>query len=327
MQEYWRSILRGLKPEIRDSLTLEKALVNREGTRLMVCFHAPGLIVGDDYNDIKRSVRAAFPGREVAVRVSCPELKEQVERDITPYWEFIKNCALRQLPACKPFFKQCTISQTGTSVTVNFPDEAVIAFMLNCKASELLSKLCRELFQANITFDFTCSGEMDERLRYISEMRKKDEQLLMERLALEQKANKARYVDLSPRGMTEYSRNIMFHCDLDAIARIRVENYLRLYDRLSAIPQVRILSKPITAGDGCIPFGLVILVEDRDAFHQAMIRKGILGEIQWILPTQYYTPGEDAQLLSNHNIMLQCDQRYTPADMDEIADTIAAYFS
>ena len=32
MQEYWRSILRGLKPEIRDSLTLEKALVNREGT-------------------------------------------------------------------------------------------------------------------------------------------------------------------------------------------------------------------------------------------------------------------------------------------------------
>ena len=80
MQEYWRSILRGLKPEIRDSLTLEKALVNREGTRLMVCFHAPGLIVGDDYNDIKRSVRAAFPGREVAVRVSCPELKEQVEK-------------------------------------------------------------------------------------------------------------------------------------------------------------------------------------------------------------------------------------------------------
>lgn len=184
MQEYWRSILRGLKPEIRDSLTLEKALVNREGTRLMVCFHAPGLIVGDDYNDIKRSVRAAFPGREVAVRVSCPELKEQVERDITPYWEFIKNCVLRQLPACKPFFRHCTISQTGTSVTVNFPDEAVIAFMLNCKASELLSKLCRELFQANITFDFTCSGEMDERLRYISEMRKKDEQLLMERLAL-----------------------------------------------------------------------------------------------------------------------------------------------
>ena len=198
MQEYWRSILRGLKPEIRDSLTLEKALVNREGTRLMVCFHAPGLIVGDDYNDIKRSVRAAFPGREVAVRVSCPELKEQVERDITPYWEFIKNCVLRQLPACKPFFRHCTISQTGTSVTVNFPDEAVIAFMLNCKASELLSKLCRELFQANITFDFTCSGEMDERLRYISEMRKKDEQLLMERLALEQKANAKTQAEKKP---------------------------------------------------------------------------------------------------------------------------------
>lgn len=36
MQEYWQQLLRGLRPELLDSLKLEKALVNREGTRLMV---------------------------------------------------------------------------------------------------------------------------------------------------------------------------------------------------------------------------------------------------------------------------------------------------
>ena len=74
MQEYWQQLLKGLRPELLDSLKLEKSLVNREGTRLMVCFHAPELIVGEDYNEIKRRVRAAFPGRQVAVRVSCPAL-------------------------------------------------------------------------------------------------------------------------------------------------------------------------------------------------------------------------------------------------------------
>ena len=188
MQEYWQQLLKGLRPELLDSLKLEKALVNREGTRLMVCFHAPELIVGEDYNEIKRRVRAAFPGRQVAVRVSCPELKAQIERDISPWWDFIKECALKRLPACRPFFRQCAFTQDGPRVTLEFADEAVLAFMTNCNAADILEKLCRELFNAHIAFDFTCRGSMDERLRYINEMRRKDEELILERLRLEQKA-------------------------------------------------------------------------------------------------------------------------------------------
>ena len=48
--------------------------------------------------------------------------------------------------------------------------------------------------------------------------------------------------------------------------------------------------------------------------------------LQWILPEEYYTPGEDARYLSEHNVMLQCDQRYGKKEMAFVADKIKEYF-
>lgn len=52
----------------------------------------------------------------------------------------------------------------------------------------------------------------------------------------------------------------------------------------------------------------------------------IIGEIQWILPFDHYLPGEDATYLSNHNLMIHCDQRYNVEDMKYIVDTINNFF-
>ena len=62
MQEYWRSILRGLKPEIRDSLTLEKALVNRESNT-----------IGSKCNDI------TIARDVVALKAEVEKIREQVQ--------------------------------------------------------------------------------------------------------------------------------------------------------------------------------------------------------------------------------------------------------
>ena len=55
-------------------------------------------------------------------------------------------------------------------------------------------------------------------------------------------------------------------------------------------------------------------------------REELSGEIQWILPTEYYRPGEAAQYLSDHNLMLSCDQRYGKEQMQYVIDTIKNYF-
>ena len=76
-----------------------------------------------------------------------------------------------------------------------------------------------------------------------------------------------------------------------------------------------------------MPFGMTILAEERDKLYRYLAERNIIPEIQWILPIEYYSPGKDALLLSQHNLMLQCDQRYTIKDMDYIASTISEYFS
>lgn len=145
-------------------------------------------------------------------------------------------------------------------------------------------------------------------------------------LRCEKEANASRYVNLMPREMTAASRQILFDTDATALIERRIENFRCLYDRLSEIPEIAVLSRDIGEDDDFVPFGLTILAEDRDGLYHHLVQHNIIPEIQWILPTDYYTPGEDAKFLSDHNLMLQCDQRYGIAEMKQIADVIEDYF-
>ena len=73
-----------------------------------------------------------------------------------------------------------------------------------------------------------------------------------------------------------------------------------------------------------MPFGLVLLTEDQGSVLKHLFENKIVGEIQWEL-TNKIKAGKDATWLANHNIMLQCDQRYAEDDMYYIADTLSKY--
>lgn len=145
-------------------------------------------------------------------------------------------------------------------------------------------------------------------------------------LTYEKEANASRYKNLTPRQMTDASRHILFHTDTEKLIRKRIENFQYLYQGLSKIPQVEILSKRLNEEGNFVPFGLTILVEDRQELYNHLVERNIIPEIQWILPTEYYVPGNDAQKLSDHNLMLQCDQRYEPAHMEQIVEAIQVYY-
>lgn len=144
-------------------------------------------------------------------------------------------------------------------------------------------------------------------------------------LQMEKEANAARYLDFSPKAMTEQAGRILFNFDHSLAMRRRRENYRYLYESLREAAGIRLLAKPLDAAGDIVPFGFPILVEARDACYRYLAEHGILGEIQWILPTSYYTPGADAQALSDHNIMLQCDQRYGETEMRFVADCLKRY--
>lgn len=145
-------------------------------------------------------------------------------------------------------------------------------------------------------------------------------------LEMEKNANGYRYEDLSIRGISDFSKNIMFSSNLYEISKKRIENYNFLYSKLSEIQDLEILSKPLDSDGEFVPFGLLLLVDNRDEFYEYLAKNRIIGEIQWILPYEYYEPGEDADYLSKHNIMIQCDQRYCLKDMNYVVDVVRKYY-
>lgn len=145
-------------------------------------------------------------------------------------------------------------------------------------------------------------------------------------LDFEKAANASRYQDLTPRRMTEASRNIFFNTDAEILMKSRIENFNFLCEELGRIDQVDILQKELDPRGDYVPFGLALLTENRDALYGHLVEKNIIPEIQWILPTEYYEPGSDAMYLSQHNLMLQCDQRYDLVQMKYVASVIKGYF-
>lgn len=146
-----------------------------------------------------------------------------------------------------------------------------------------------------------------------------------EYLQLEKDANRARYLDFTPKQMTELSQNIFFQSDHEDIALRRRENYSYLYRNLQNVPGITIWGKPLDMQGDFVPFGFMVTTEQRDAFYAFLAERGIIGEIQWILPVQYYTPGKYADKLGKHSLMLQCDQRYGIREMQRTVEAVQEY--
>lgn len=149
---------------------------------------------------------------------------------------------------------------------------------------------------------------------------------ISEYIKLEKAANAARYFDFTPKKMTEATRRILFQYDHQRSIDKRRENYQTLYEALRGISEIELPVAPMDSEGKYVPFGFVVLVKERDKFYEYLTHKGIIGEIQWILPTEYYDPGTAADYLSKHNLMLSCDQRYDKNDMKYVAETIKEYF-
>lgn len=144
----------------------------------------------------------------------------------------------------------------------------------------------------------------------------------------EAEANAGRYKDLTPREMTDESKYIFFGTDTAGLMARRCENYSYLYDRLKSLPEITIASSEQAGNGEYVPFGFTLLArdrKDRDRMYGYLVDNGIIPEIQWKLPVEYYAPGKAAMELSERNLMIQCDQRYCIRDMAYVCERIEEY--
>ena len=144
----------------------------------------------------------------------------------------------------------------------------------------------------------------------------------------EAEANAGRYKDLTPREMTDESKYIFFGTDTAGLMARRCENYSYLYDRLKSLPEITIASSEQAGNGEYVPFGFTLLAKDRkdrDRMYGYLVDNGIIPEIQWKLPVEYYAPGKAAMELSERNLMIQCDQRYCIRDMAYVCEKVEEY--
>ena len=123
------------------------------------------------------------------------------------------------------------------------------------------------------------------------------------------------FSDYTIRNITEISYNLIKNQNVKAICEKRRENYKYLYENLCGIKALKI---PFKLNDEkIVPFGFVIILDERDKFYEYCIRENIYCNIHWKDANNY---------LSNKIITIPCDQRYSINEMEFIVRKIKEYF-
>ena len=104
----WQSLLQSSMATLIPHLTLEKVLVSRDGTKLLICFLADKLVEEQEFLRLRDLLQRSFHGLKVSLRVCSPALADDVRRDITPYLPFLAECLSRQSPGVKPWLRNAT---------------------------------------------------------------------------------------------------------------------------------------------------------------------------------------------------------------------------
>jgi hypothetical protein len=122
--------------------------------------------------------------------------------------------------------------------------------------------------------------------------------------------------------MSRLSRVLLPHFRLDEIASKRRANYQWLVERLAEFPEVRPVSKQLTAG--VVPWVLAFTIGDRSDAHMALRAQGIPAVTWGGVRDRRISAGEfpDADFLYEHLIFLPIHQDLEAAHLERIADAV-----
>ena len=94
-----------------------------------------------------------------------------------------------------------------------------------------------------------------------------------------------------------------------------------MYAKLSNIDGIQI---KIQRTEGYLPFGMILLTEQRDELLQYLIKHNIYCNVHWRL--QPSTENQTVEYLAKHSITIPCDQRYGELEMDYIVEVLESWF-
>ncbi|MCL2811670.1 MAG: PolC-type DNA polymerase III, partial [Clostridia bacterium] len=166
----WRKLLGNDRQELAGHLTLEKVLVNREGTRITACFLADILVEESDFQAIKRAMVAAFPGMLVHVRVASPALAQDLVAHVDKYAPFLSACLVRHHPVIKFWLDNAAWRMDGPHMLeLEMPAAEAVRFFKENGVVQRLERVLEEVFRLKAEVRVLLS---DDHQRMLEELHK-----------------------------------------------------------------------------------------------------------------------------------------------------------
>ena len=123
-----------------------------------------------------------------------------------------------------------------------------------------------------------------------------------------------------PRGMSAGYEALLRRVDFTMLLAKRRANAARLKERLAALDGTRLRFLSGHPEESTLYFP--VYLENRGEVQRAMAQHGVYCPVIWPEPEAAHGVCEVSRYVTEHMLALPCDQRYTPEDMDFIADTL-----
>ena len=152
-----------LPPEaafLSSHLSLERVMVNREGTKILICFLSDQLVKEKEYLSLRGGFRKMFPQSAVSLRVCSPALSQNVREDIMQFAPFLIGCLSRTSPGLRPWLEGVRWSLQGETLSVSVASEAAFSYTKEVRLEQRLQKLMEDVFRMRLSV--TVQSEEDK---------------------------------------------------------------------------------------------------------------------------------------------------------------------
>lgn len=123
-----------------------------------------------------------------------------------------------------------------------------------------------------------------------------------------------------PCGMSAEYEALLRRVDFAKLLTKRRANAARLKERLAALDGIKLRFLSGHPEESTLYFP--VYLENRGEVQRAMAQHGVYCPVIWPEPEAAHGVCEVSRYVTEHMLALPCDQRYTPGDMDFIADTL-----
>ena len=123
----------------------------------------------------------------------------------------------------------------------------------------------------------------------------------------------------------ERSEYILRHADFDAICAARRANFSAI---LNGLPKELHGIRPVfpILTDAAVPSHFCLYAEKRSELQQYLTDHQILSTVYWPMgPLVHPLPESSVQYIYDHIVSLPCDQRFSPSDMQYVAQILMDY--